>query len=66
MTVDTNAITASILGTADSTSMTVTGYDEGNCGELTYSATMTDQYPTISLEDFLSFDEDTQTLTLEP
>ena len=66
MTVTESDITASILGASASTSMSVTGYNEGNCGPLTYTATMTDEYPTIALEDFLSFDADTQTLTLTP
>ena len=63
MSVSKSSITAAILGVSDSTSMTITDYDAGECGQLTYTATMTG---TSSLGNFLSFDSGTQTLTLNP
>ena len=47
MTASKTFITASQLGTDDSTTLTVVGYNEDTCGSLTYTATMTELYPTI-------------------
>ena len=56
MTASKTSITASILGADDSTVLTVAGYDEGTCGSLTFTATMTELYPTLQLESFLEYD----------